>query len=242
MDCLFDWPVWSGLVWSGPQPRLAPSRLSQCPTHAKLFPHPLPRLPSLCMPRPLFVRARLRQELQPLGAAQCAIGGADLAVVHRQRWLLIDAHAHDMPHSRQAERGRGERWGYWQSGLELLMLHIINLLCCCRCSKLPLAMSRLISLPPFPPLHSLSPPAPVYDAFMAALAISAKRVASSLVVSSVISFAFEIAQEIDWVGKVSPGIPGSIVEGTPRCLPWFAQVNRRFVHITWVQLKAAVTV
>lgn len=138
---------------------------------------------------------------------QCAIGGADLAVVHRQRWLLIDAHAHDMPHSWQAEGGEGvgEGWrGYWQSGLELLMLHIINLLCCCRCSKLPLAMSSLI----YPaPLSPLSCPR-VYDAFMAALAISAKWVASCLVVSSVISFAFEIAQEIDWVGKVA-GTAGS---------------------------------
>lgn len=57
--------------------------------------------------------------------------------------------------SREGREGRRERGegGYWQSGLELLMLHIINLLCCCRCSKLPLAMSRLIyPALPFAPL------------------------------------------------------------------------------------------
>lgn len=58
------------------------------------------------------------------------------------------------------------------------------------------------------PLCHLTTPSRAYDAFMAPLAISAKRVASCLVVSSVISFAFEIAQEIDWVGKVL-GTPGS---------------------------------
>lgn len=139
-----------GLVWSGLGPSLGSPHLA-----FRSAPHML----NYFLPPPLFVHAT------PLvcsrsSASRVAATGSGTVRDRRGRsgcgassTLTANRRSRSRHATQQASRGRGsgETGGYWQSGLELLMLHIINLLCCCRCSKLPLAMSRLIYPAPLCP-------------------------------------------------------------------------------------------
>jgi len=132
MDCLFDWLAcglasdWMRLAWV--RLSLSPALAFCYATHAKLFP-PLPLYwigPSLFIHAPclfaLVCLCLVKSVWQPLGAAFVRSGGqieqrgwrgrgeergwdSWVSLVHRQRWLLIDAHAHDMPHISQSVNG-----------------------------------------------------------------------------------------------------------------------------------------